>query len=73
MATPEPLTRGKRLEAARDALAALIPDATPAQLPALVKEYRATLAELAEIEASAPVDKPRTPLDELAKRRASSA
>lgn len=63
------MTRVERLEAARDALAAAIASADEARLPALVKEYRATLAELESLAPEEPEQK-GTALDELKKRRA---
>ena len=61
------MTRLERLEAARDALAVAVASVDPEKLPAVVKEYRATLAEIEQL---APAEQKGTPLDELKKRRA---
>jgi hypothetical protein len=61
------LDRRARLEFARDALAEAIEDCTSKRdLPSLVREYRATLAELEQMPNAAEVSH----ADEIAARRA---
>ena len=45
-------TRAERLTADRDLLELAMADATPSQLPALVKEHRAVLAEIEKLAAT---------------------
>lgn len=52
---------------------AAISDATPNAMPGLVKESRALLLEIAELEDAAPSGKPQTPLDEVSARRRKQA
>lgn len=61
-------TRLEKLEALRGLLEAALWDVPPDRLPGLVKEYRATLAEIAELQAAQPSGK-GTALDELGQRR----
>ena len=66
------LTRLERLQAARTRLEralAVVEAEAPDRLPALVKEYRLTLAEIDAIETAAKPAGKGTALDELGKRR----
>lgn len=58
----------KRLEAARDRLEAVLnsPDTTPRDLAVVAREYRITIEKLATFAAP----RARSPLDEIAARRA---
>jgi hypothetical protein len=62
---PEPSVRA-RLEAVRDRLALAIGEADPKELPALSREYRATLAEIEAL----PKEKGSATVDQLKERRA---
>lgn len=63
------MDRRKRLEALRDSIESVLNEGVGArELPALAREYRATMAELASIEATDA--KAGDPVDEIAARRA---
>jgi hypothetical protein len=64
----QPLSRLERLEASRDRLEVAQGQVDPDKLPAVVREYRAVMAEIAEIEKAHPKQK-GTPLDELQAKR----
>lgn len=68
METTESATRLERLEAARDRLEVAQGQVDPDKLPTVVREYRAVMAEIEEIEKAQPKQK-GTPLDELQARR----
>lgn len=63
------VSRLSRLEAARDLLEAAQGQVDPDKLPAVVREYRAVMAEIDELVKAQPAVK-GTPLDELQARRA---
>lgn len=67
MGEPTSQTRRQRLEAARDALASAIETCeSNRDLPSLVREYRATLSDLATLPDASEV----SVADEIAQRRA---